>query len=66
MTPRSSCDEHEAITAAIAVDDRRRAADLMMAHIGNVEAGLTKRIDRDPLLDLRDALRLTPRDGRDR
>jgi DNA-binding GntR family transcriptional regulator len=53
-----SCDEHEAITAAIAAEDLRRATALMIAHIGNVEAGLTKRIDYDPLLDLRQALRL--------
>jgi DNA-binding GntR family transcriptional regulator len=61
-----SCDEHEAITDAIAADDSRRAADLMMAHIGNVEAGLTKRIDHDPLLDLRHALRLSTRQGETR
>jgi hypothetical protein len=30
----------------------------MTAHIGNVESGLTKRIDSDPLLDLRQALQL--------
>jgi DNA-binding GntR family transcriptional regulator len=53
-----SCDEHAAITDAIAADDQRRAAELMTAHIGNVEAGLTKRIDHDPLFDLRHALRL--------
>lgn len=54
----ASCDEHAAITDAIAANDQRRAADLMTAHIGNVEAGLTQRIDHDPLLDLRHALRL--------
>ena len=32
--------------------------ELMTAHIGNVEAGLTRRLDQDPLLDLRQALRL--------
>jgi DNA-binding GntR family transcriptional regulator len=57
----ASCDQHEAITDAIAANDAPRAARLMIAHIGDVEAGLTKRIDRDPLLDLRTALRL---DGR--
>jgi DNA-binding GntR family transcriptional regulator len=58
----ASCDEHAAITDAIAANDARRAAELMAAHIGNVEAGLTKRIDHDPLLDLRQALRLdTPK-----
>jgi DNA-binding GntR family transcriptional regulator len=54
----ASCDEHAAITEAIATGDTRRAVELMTAHIGNVEAGLTKRIDHDPLLDLRQALRL--------
>jgi DNA-binding GntR family transcriptional regulator len=53
-----SCNEHAAITDAIAAADQRRAAELMTAHIGNVEAGLTRRIDHDPLLDLRQALRL--------
>jgi hypothetical protein len=33
----------------------------MTAHIGNVESGLTKRVERDPLLDLRQALRLDTR-----
>jgi DNA-binding GntR family transcriptional regulator len=56
-----SCDQHEAITNAIAAGDLQRAAELMTAHIGDVEAGLTKRIDHDPLLDLRHALRLDPR-----
>jgi DNA-binding GntR family transcriptional regulator len=58
-----SCDEHEHITDALAAGDLERAADLMTRHIGNVEAGLTKRIDRDPLLDLRQALRLAPKRG---
>jgi DNA-binding GntR family transcriptional regulator len=51
-----SCDEHEAITDLLAVDDIEGAVGKMIAHIGNVEAGLTKRLDRDPLLDLRAAL----------
>ena len=55
-----SCDEHQAIADAIAAEDPRRAATLMTAHIGNVEAGLTKRVEHDPLLDLRQALRLPP------
>ena len=47
----ASCDEHAAITDAIAANDARRAAELMAAHI-----------DHDPLLDLRQALRLdTPK-----
>ena len=54
----ASCNEHAAITDAIAAGDQRRAAELMTAHIGNVEAGLTRRIDQDPLLDLRHALGL--------
>jgi DNA-binding GntR family transcriptional regulator len=55
---RESCDQHAAITDAIASQDTERATALMAAHIGDVEAGLTKRIDHDPLLDLRQALRL--------
>ncbi|AMJ63365.1 GntR family transcriptional regulator [Bosea sp. PAMC 26642] len=54
-----SCDEHEHITEVLASGDLKRAAELMIDHIGNVEAGLTKRIDTDPLLDLRHALQLT-------
>jgi DNA-binding GntR family transcriptional regulator len=53
-----SCDEHEQITSVLAEGDLPRAAELMTAHIGNVESGLTKRIDSDPLLDLRQALQL--------
>jgi DNA-binding GntR family transcriptional regulator len=52
----ASCDDHQCITDALAQGDLVRAADLMAEHIGGVEAGLTKRIDRDPLLDLRQAL----------
>ena len=51
-----SCDEHEAITDLLAKNDIDGAVRQMMAHIGNVESGLTKRLDRDPLLDLRAAL----------
>jgi DNA-binding GntR family transcriptional regulator len=51
-----SCDEHEAITDLLARNDIDGAVRQMVAHIGNVEAGLTKRLDRDPLLDLRAAL----------
>jgi DNA-binding GntR family transcriptional regulator len=54
-----SCDEHERIIDALQAGDLNRAADLMTEHIGNVEAGLTKRIDSDPLFDLRMALQLT-------
>lgn len=53
-----SCDEHDRITDALADGDLQRAAELMTAHIGNVEAGLTSRIDSDPLLDLRRALQI--------
>ena len=38
-----SCAEHAAITDAIAANDRRRAAELMTAHIGNVEQYVTER-----------------------
>jgi DNA-binding GntR family transcriptional regulator len=58
-----SCDDHERITRSLAEGDPERAAELMVAHIGDVEAGLTKRIDRDPLLDLRQALQLSPRNA---
>jgi DNA-binding GntR family transcriptional regulator len=51
-----SCDEHEAITDLLARNDIDGAVRQMVAHIGNVESGLTKRLDRDPLLDLRAAL----------
>ena len=57
----ASCDEHAAITDALAAGDLRRAAELMVAHIGNVEAGLTKAKDDDPLTSLREALHLSPR-----
>ncbi len=58
-----SCDEHEAMTNVLAEGDLDRAAAMMIEHIGNVEAGLTKRIDRDPLLDLRNALQITPKNA---
>jgi DNA-binding GntR family transcriptional regulator len=56
-----SCDEHEQITYALEAGNLDRGADLMARDIGNVQAGLTKRIDRDPLLDLRRALQLAVR-----
>jgi DNA-binding GntR family transcriptional regulator len=51
-----SCDEHERITDCLADGDIEGAAKQMISHIGNVESGLTRRVDRDPLLDLRLAL----------
>jgi DNA-binding GntR family transcriptional regulator len=51
-----SCDEHERITDCLAAGDIEGAARQMISHIGNVESGLTRRVDRDPLLDLRLAL----------
>lgn len=54
-----SCDEHQQIVDVLAAGDLEHAAVLMTAHIGNVEAGLTKRIDTDPLFDLRQALRVS-------
>jgi DNA-binding GntR family transcriptional regulator len=51
-----SCDEHERITDCLAAGDIEGAAAQMISHIGNVEAGLTRRVDHDPLLDLRLAL----------
>jgi DNA-binding GntR family transcriptional regulator len=58
-----SCDEHEIIIGALVEGDLDRAAALMSMHIGNVEGGLTKRADHDPLLNLREALRLHTRNG---
>jgi DNA-binding GntR family transcriptional regulator len=53
-----SCNEHEEIVAALEAGDRDRAIELMAAHIGNVEAGLTVRVkpELDPLEELRRAL----------
>ncbi len=56
----ASCDEHQEIVDVLAAGDLERAAALMAAHIGHVEAGLSKRIDNDPLLDLRQALKIAP------
>jgi len=56
-----SCDEHERITDQLAAGDIEGAAKLMISHIGNVESGLTKRVDTDPLLDLRQALQQSVR-----
>ncbi len=58
-----SCDEHHQLVDLLAVGDLVGAADLMVAHIGHVEAGLTRRIDSDPLLDLRQALQLTAKNA---
>lgn len=55
----ASCDEHEQITDALEAGDLDRGAALMASHIGSVQAGLTKRIDSDPLLELRRALQRT-------
>ena len=52
----AACDEHHRIVDRIAERDLEGAARLMMSHIDNVEVGLTKRIERDPLVDLRSAL----------
>ena len=52
-----SCNEHEQIIDLLASGDLKSAAKLMAAHIGHVEAGLTKRIEIDPLFDLRQALK---------
>ena len=50
------CDEHEQITNLLADGENERAASLMVSHIDNVEAGLTKQVAKDPLIDLRTAL----------
>jgi DNA-binding GntR family transcriptional regulator len=52
-----SCDEHEQIIDLIAKGKLQHAADLMVAHIGNVESGLTRKAETDPLFDLRNALK---------
>jgi DNA-binding GntR family transcriptional regulator len=54
-----SCDQHVEIVAAMEAGDRECAARLMAKHIGNVEAGLTVRVEPepDPLQGLRDAMR---------
>ena len=59
----ASCDGHEVIVDAIEVGELARAADLMVRHIGNVEAGLSDREQDDPLSDLRAAL-ISPSGGR--
>lgn len=59
MDATASCDEHEAIVDALSEGDLARAAELMVAHIGNVEAGLTRAKDEDPLTSLREALHLS-------
>ena len=65
-----SCDEHAQITDAPAAGDTDAAAELLVSYIGNGKAGLAKRIDRDPLLGLRQDLQMMPRgtgsDPRDR
>ncbi len=60
-----SCDEHAQIVDLLAAGDLDAAAALMIEHIGHVEAGLTRRIDADPLLDLRQALNLTQKQAGD-
>jgi DNA-binding GntR family transcriptional regulator len=51
-----ACDEHEQITNLLADGNHARAAQQMVSHIDNVEAGLTKQVPNDPLTDLRIAL----------
>jgi len=51
-----ACDEHEQITTLLANGENERAARQMLLHIDNVEAGLTKQVEHDPLIDLRTAL----------
>jgi hypothetical protein len=52
-----SCDEHDRIMDLLVAGDIEGAAMQMSSHIGNVESRRTKRVDADPLLDLRQALR---------
>ena len=51
-----ACDEHERITDLIAAGDIEGAAKEMVTHIDNIESGLTHRLDRDALFDLRQIL----------
>ncbi|MGD0104985.1 MAG: GntR family transcriptional regulator [Rhodopila sp.] len=51
-----ACDEHEQITNLLADGKNQRAAQQMVSHIDNVEAGLTRQVPSDPLIDLRIAL----------
>jgi DNA-binding GntR family transcriptional regulator len=51
-----ACDEHEQITNCLAAGDYQRAAQQMISHLDSVEAGLTKQVENDPLIDLRIAL----------
>jgi DNA-binding GntR family transcriptional regulator len=61
-----ACDEHEQITDLLADGNNARAAQQMVPHIDNVEAGLTKQIEPDPLIDLRTALQHPLKTEKDR
>ena len=58
-----SCDEHERITDLLEAGELTRAASELLAHISTIEASFTKRIERDPLLDLRQALQISAERG---
>ena len=58
-----SCDEHERITDLLEAGELTRAASELLAHISTIEASFTKRIERDPLLDLRHALQIPAEKG---
>ncbi|WP_172327246.1 GntR family transcriptional regulator [Mangrovicoccus sp. HB161399] len=55
--------DHCGIAGAIIAGDMDRAADLSLAHLEEVEAGLRIPDARDPLEDLRNTLRLDPAPG---
>jgi DNA-binding GntR family transcriptional regulator len=61
-----ACDEHEQITNLLAAGELARAARQMLSHIDNVEAGLTRQVPNDPLIDLRTALQHPLKIGKDR
>jgi DNA-binding GntR family transcriptional regulator len=61
-----ACDEHERITDLLAAGQLEQAAQQMLSHIDNVEAGLTKQIEPDPLIDLRTALQHPLKTEKDR
>ena len=55
-----ACDEHEMIVDLISAGNLQLAVQSMLDHICNIEASLTKRVEHDPVLDLRQTLALSP------
>ena len=61
-----SCQEHEAIVAALAAGNGARAEALMAEHLANVQAALRLPPDDDPLQQLREALAPLPANAHER